>query len=57
MVIIGLAFIGIALLLGLALWSWNAWGSPARDHGESAHLRSGRQVVLPNTMKRGTDID
>jgi hypothetical protein len=57
MVIIGLTFVGIVLLIGVALWSWNAWGSHARDRGESAHLRSGRQMVQPNTMKRGTDTD
>jgi hypothetical protein len=57
MVVIGLIFLGIALLMGLAFWSWNSWTSNDRDHIESAHLQSGRQTVAPNTMKRGTDID
>jgi hypothetical protein len=57
MVIIGLIFIGIALLIGLAFWSWNSWTSNDRDRIESGHLRSGRQMVAPNTMKRGTDLD
>jgi hypothetical protein len=57
MVIIGLTFIGIALLIGLAFWSWNSWSSHAEDQRETATLRSGRQAVAPNTMKRGTDLD
>jgi hypothetical protein len=35
MVIIGLIFIGIALLIGLAFWSWNSWTSNDRDRIES----------------------
>jgi hypothetical protein len=57
MVIIGLTFIGVALLIGLAFWSWNSWASNDRDRIESGHLRNGRQMVAPNTMKRGTDLD
>jgi hypothetical protein len=54
MVIIGPTFIGVALLIGLAFWSWNSWSSHAEDQRETATLRSGRQAVAPNTMKRGT---
>jgi hypothetical protein len=57
MVIIGLIFVGIALLMGLTFWCWNSWSSNAEDRRETATLRSGRQMVAPNTMKRGTDLD
>lgn len=57
MVIIMLTFLAIALLIGLAFWSWNAWNSPARDRSESAHLRETRQATQPNTMKRGIGIN
>ncbi|MDQ1451059.1 MAG: hypothetical protein QOK38_925 [Acidobacteriaceae bacterium] len=57
MVIIGLTFTGIALLLGLAFWSWNSWSSQAEDQRETARLRSGRQTVAHNTMKRGIGIN
>jgi hypothetical protein len=57
MVIIGLIFLGIALLMGITFWCWNSWSSRSEDQRETATLRSGRQVVAPNTMKRGTDID
>jgi hypothetical protein len=57
MVIIGLIFVGIALLMGLTFWCWNSWSSPAEDRRETATIRSGRQQTASNTMKRGTDID
>jgi hypothetical protein len=57
MVIICLLCVGIMLMIGLAFWSWNSWSSPAEDQRETATLRSGRQAVAPNTMKRGTDLD
>ena len=57
MVIIGLICVGIALLIGLTFWSWNSWSSGPEDKRETATLRSGRQRVAANTMKRGTDID
>ncbi|HEY3990986.1 MAG TPA: hypothetical protein VGM02_16930 [Acidobacteriaceae bacterium] len=57
MVIICLAAVGIALLIGLTLWCWNSWSSFAEDQRETATLRSGRQIAAANTMKRGTDID
>jgi hypothetical protein len=57
MVIIGLICVGIALLIGLTFWCWNSWSSRDEDRRETGTLQSGRQVVLPNTMKRGTDID
>jgi hypothetical protein len=57
MVIIGLICVGIALFLGLTFWLWNSWSSSAEDRKETATLRSGRQMVAPNTMKRGTDVD
>ncbi len=57
MVIIGLIFVGIALLMGLTFWCWNSWSSHAEDRRETATIRSGRQQTATNTMKRGTDID
>jgi uncharacterized iron-regulated membrane protein len=56
MVIMCLLCVGIMLMIGLAFWSWNSWGSHAEDQRETATLRSGRQAVAPNTMKRGTDL-
>jgi hypothetical protein len=57
MVIIGLIFVGIALLMGFTFWCWNSWSSHAEDRRETATIRSGRQQTATNTMKRGTDID
>jgi hypothetical protein len=57
MVIICLLCVGIMLMIGLAFWSWNSWSSHAEHQRETATLRSGRQAVAPNTMKRGTDLD
>jgi hypothetical protein len=57
MVIICLLCVGIVLTIGLAFWCWNSWSSFAEDRRETAALRSGRQAVAPNTMKRGTDLD
>jgi hypothetical protein len=57
MVIIGLICVGIVLLIGLTFWCWNSWSSHDEDRRETATIQSGRQAVLPNTMKRGTDID
>jgi hypothetical protein len=57
MVIICLLCVGIMLMIGLAFWSWNSWSSHAEDQRETATLRSRRQAVAPNTMKRGTDLD
>jgi Tfp pilus assembly protein PilO len=57
MVIICLLCVGIVLAIGLAFWCWNSWSSLAEDRKETATLRSGRQAVAPNTMKRGTDTD
>jgi hypothetical protein len=57
MMIIGLIFVGIALLMGLTFWCWNSWSSPAEDRRETATIRSGRQQTTPNTMKRGIGIN
>ena len=57
MVIIGLIFVGIALLMGLTFWCWNSWSSRAEDQRETATIRSGRQQTAPNTMKRGVGIN
>jgi hypothetical protein len=57
MVIIGLIFVGIALLMGVTFWCWNSWSSRAEDRRETATIRSGRQQTAPNTMKRGVDLD
>jgi hypothetical protein len=57
MMIIGLIFVGIALLMGLTFWCWNSWSSQAEDRKETATIRSGRQQTVPNTMKRGIGIN
>lgn len=57
MAIVILAFLGIALFLGIAFWCWNAWSSRAEDRKETATLRSGRQRSEPNTMKRGIGVN
>jgi hypothetical protein len=57
MVIIGLIFVGIALLMGVTFWCWNSWSSRAEDRRETATIRSGRQQTAPNTMKRGIGIN
>jgi hypothetical protein len=53
MVIIGLIFVGTALLMGVTFWCWNSWSSRAEDRKETATIRSGRQQTASNTMKRG----
>jgi hypothetical protein len=57
MFIVILMFIGLALLIGVAFWSWNAWTSRAEDRKENATLRSSRQQSEPNTVKRGVGIN
>jgi hypothetical protein len=57
MVIIILAFVGIALLIGIAFWCWSGWSSRSEDRRETATLRNGRQQTAPNTMKRGIGIN
>jgi hypothetical protein len=57
MAIVILTFVGIALLMGVTFWCWNAWSSRAEDRKETATIRSGRQQTAPNTMKRGVGIN
>lgn len=57
MFIVFLMFIGLALLIAVAFWSWNAWTSRAEDRKETSTLRSARQQSEPNTVKRGVGIN
>jgi hypothetical protein len=55
--ILGLIFVGIAILLILGFFAVNRWGSRARDREKSSGLRSNRQMGAANTDTRGTGIN
>ena len=55
--ILGLIFVGIAILLVLCFFAMNRWSSPEHDRQESAALRANRQVPGQITGTRGTGIN
>jgi hypothetical protein len=55
--ILGLIFVGIAILLILGFFAVNRWSSRARDRENSSGLRSSRQMGAANTDTRGTGIN
>jgi hypothetical protein len=55
--ILGLIFVGVAIVLVLCFFATNRWSSRARDREKSKDLRSSRQMESANTEERGTGIN
>jgi hypothetical protein len=55
--ILGLIFVGIAVVLILCFFATNRWSSRARDREKSKAMRDSRQMETANTDPRGTGIN
>jgi hypothetical protein len=55
--ILGLTFLGIAILLILGFFAVNRWSSSNRDRDKSKALRENRQMRPSHTEERGTGIN
>jgi hypothetical protein len=55
--ILGLIFVGIAILLILCFFAMNRWSSPEHDRERGATLRANRQMPGQITGTRGTGIN
>ena len=55
--ILGLIFVGIAILLVLGFFAVNRWSSRARDREKSSGRRRSQQMGAANTDTRGTGIN
>ncbi len=55
--ILGLIFVGIAILLILCFFAMNGWSSPEHDREGGAVLRASQQMPGQITGTRGTGIN